>query len=300
MFLAASCQTKPTSAPQDPTIQMPSSSNAQVPAGVPETVNVPQFVGQRAPRVGLIFGPGGAKTLAQIGVLQEIEKNKLPVVAVAGLEWGALVGGLFALSGQIHEMDWKVSQLPKATFADKGLFSKKMNPAANKDYDLFLGKVFTDTRIEQTKIPFACPYLRAPSGRVSLATKGSLKNSMRGCWYFPPMFQHSDVLAAPFALQESVQFLKSAGAELIVLVNVLDNVDKKQFADWDDTDGVWLAWSAAMQSLKNAKSSGVHEVISIDTSSFKMTDTDQRLRLIQLGKQSATSQLEQINKKYDF
>lgn len=300
LLLAVSCQTKPTSAPHDPIIQMPQGSSIPFPEASAESVNVPQFVGQRAPRIGLIFGPGGAKTLAQIGVLQEIEKNKLPITAVAGLEWGALVGGLYAHNGQIHEMDWKISQLPKSTFSDKGLFSKKMKPAASKDYDLFLGKVFTDSRIEQTKIPFACTYLRAPSGRVSLATKGSLKNSMRGCWYFPPMFSYSDVLAAPFALQEAVQFLKSSGAELIVLINVLDSVDKKQFADWDDTNGIWLAWAASLQSLKNAKTMGVHEVINVETSAYKITDIEQRLRLIQLGRQSSASPLKQIIEKYNF
>lgn len=299
--ILVSCQSKPVSAPHDPVIQMPQSSTSTSPVVTStEAVNVPQFVGQRAPRVGLIFGPGGAKTLAQIGVLQEIEKNKLPVAAVAGLEWGALVAGLYAHNGQIHEMDWKISQLPKTNFSDKGLFSKKMKPAASRDFDLFLGKVFSESRIEQTKIPFACSYLRAPSGRVSLATKGSLKNSMRGCWYFPPMFPVSDVLAAPFAIQEAVQFLKASGAELIVLINVLDSVDKKQFADWDDSNGVWLSWSATLQNLKHAKSMGVHEVINIETSSYKMSDTEQRLRLIQLGRQSSTQSLKQIVEKYDF
>jgi NTE family protein len=279
---------------------MPQNVAGPMPEASKESVNVPQFVSQRAPRVGLIFGPGGAKTLAQIGVLQEIEKNKLPVVAVAGMEWGALVGGLYALNGQLHEMDWKLSQLPKSNLSDKGLFSKKMKPTSSKEFDLFLGKVFTTSRIEQSKIPFACTYLRASSGKVSLATKGSLKNSMRGCWYFPPMFNYSDVLAAPFALHEAVQFLKSSGAELIILINVLDSMDKNQFSDWEDPNGIWLAWTASVQNLKNARMMGVHEVISIDTSSFKMTDAEQRLRLIQLGKQSAGNSLKNILDKYDF
>jgi len=37
-----------------------------------ENVSVPDFVGKRAPHVGLILGPGGAKSWAHIGVLQEL------------------------------------------------------------------------------------------------------------------------------------------------------------------------------------------------------------------------------------
>lgn len=107
-------------------------------------------------------------------------------------------------------------------------------------------------------------------------------------------------MAAPFAVHEAVGFLKSQGAELIVLINVLDSADKKQFADWADSDWNWLAWLPVLNSLRNAKAAGVHEVITIDTSTYSMSDLGQRLRLIQLGKQGAASSLEQIIKKYDF
>lgn len=301
-FLLISCQSKPAMAPQDPTIQLPTKSGDTSVGGssAEESVNVPQFVGDRAPRVGLIFGPGGAKTVAQIGVLQELEKNKIPVTAVVGMEWGAVVGALFAMNGQSHEADWKISQLPKFSFSSKNPFSQKMRPADKKEFDSFLQKVFLSARIDQSKIPFACPSLRAPSGRVAMISKGATKTMLRSCWHYPPVFDISDSMAAPFAIHEAVSFLKSQGAELIVLINVLDSADKKQFADWADSDWNWLAWLPVLNSLKNAKAAGVHEVITIDTSTYSMSDLGQRLRLIQLGKQGAASSLEQIVKKYDF
>jgi hypothetical protein len=250
--------------------------------------------------VGLIFGPGGAKTMAQIGVLQELEKYKIPVVATSGLEWGAVIAGLYALNGQGHEVDWKISQLPKAHFSSKNLFSKKMQATEKKDFDVYLQKVFANTKLESTKIPFGCPYLKNPAGRVAMVTKGMAKSVLRACWYYPPIFSVEDNLAAPFALAEAVEFVKSQGAELVLLINVLDSVDKKQFVSWSEEQWNWLAWSPVLNTLKNARMLGVHEVLSVDTSTYSMSDMNQRLRLIQLGRQGTAGSIEKIIQKYDF
>lgn len=299
LFLFA-CQNKPTLAPDNPNIVMPQKGPETTTSTQDQSVKVPDFVGQRAPRVGLIFGPGGVKALAEIGALQEFEKNKIPVAAVVGLEWGALVGALYAMNGQSHEVDWKISQLPKLTPSTQSLFSQKMKSVESKDLDKYLQKVFNDTRLDQTKLPMGCPFVRDSSGKIAIAAKGTVKNSISACWRHSPLFSAREQSAAPFALLESVQFLRNNGAELIVLVNVLEGTDKKQFSEWGDADWIWLSWLPVLNSLKNAQSFGVHEVISIDTSAYKMYDLDQRLRLIQLGKQSAAGKINQLMQKYDF
>ncbi len=300
-FLLFGCQTGPVMAPQDPVIQMPNKGpeSSSQPSGGAQ-VHVPQFVGERAPKVGVILGPGGAKAIAQIGVLQELEKNKIEIAAVAGLEWGALIGALYAMNGQSHEVDWKVSQLPKFSFSSKNLFSQKMRATDEKEFNAYLQKVFSDVRFEQSKVPFACPYIRGPAGRVSMATKGSARVNLRACWQYPPIFPMSDSMAAPFAVAEAVEFVRSQGAELILFINVLESADKKQFADWDESEWNWLAWSPVLNAIKNARVMGVHEMITIDTSTYKMSDLGQRLRLIQLGKQGTAASIQQIQNKYNF
>ena len=302
LFLSVTlgCQTRHRTAPTNPQIAAPSKLGEVVNQPQQETVQLPDFVGQRAPRVGLIFGPGGAKTFAHIGVLQELEKYKIPVVAVTGLEWGSLVGAIYSLNGQSHEVDWKMSQLPKASFSSKNLFSKKMRAATTKEYDQYLDKVFSNTKIESAKVPFACPYIRGGSGRVGLVTKGSASSTLRSCWYYPPIFDFKETMAAPFSIYEAAAFLRQSGAELIVLINVLESVDKKNFSDWSEEDWGWFSWVPVQSALTNAKYAGVHEVITVDTSSYDMFDVSQRLRLIQVGKQGAGGAIDRIVKKYDF
>ena len=51
---------------------------------------------QERPRVGLVLGGGGARGAAHIGVLEVLERLRVPVDCVAGTSMGALVAGAWA------------------------------------------------------------------------------------------------------------------------------------------------------------------------------------------------------------
>lgn len=274
-----------------PTSQIPSSS---------DVVNVPGFVSVKAPRVGIIFGPGGAKTLAQIGALQELERQKIPVVASVGLEWGALIGALYSLNGQSQEVDWQISKLPKVSFSATNIFSKKMQATKTASYSTYLNSAFKSERLESTKLPFACTYIKNDGANSAILSKGVIRNVLKSCWQYPPLFSVSESKAAPYALGDAVSYLRKNGAELIVLINVLESPSQKDFNNWDDPTWQWFSWVPVSVALKSAQSFGVNETITLDTSAFSLTDFDQRLRLIQVGKQGAASQIDQLIKKYDF
>src|ERR1700691_5199496 len=62
-------------------------------------------------KVAVILGPGGAKALAHVGVLAAFQQQRIPVQKVIGLEWGALVGALYASKGQVHDVEWKLYKM---------------------------------------------------------------------------------------------------------------------------------------------------------------------------------------------
>jgi len=77
-------------------------------ADSPETKQV------RRPKIGVVFGGGGAKGAAHIGVLKVLEEQKIPVDYIAGTSMGAIVGALYAsglsageLEKVITAIDWK-------------------------------------------------------------------------------------------------------------------------------------------------------------------------------------------------
>ena len=66
------------------------------------------------PKIGVVFGGGGAKGAAHIGVLKVLEEQKIPVDYIAGTSMGAIVGALYAsgltaseLEKVITAVDWK-------------------------------------------------------------------------------------------------------------------------------------------------------------------------------------------------
>ena len=56
-------------------------------------------------KVGLVFGGGGAKGAAEVGVLKVIEEAGIPIDYVAGTSIGAVVGGLYAAGYSAAELD---------------------------------------------------------------------------------------------------------------------------------------------------------------------------------------------------
>ena len=55
-----------------------------------------ETAGDKRPRVALVLSGGGARGLAHVGVLQILERNRIPVDCVVGTSMGALVGGAYA------------------------------------------------------------------------------------------------------------------------------------------------------------------------------------------------------------
>lgn len=49
-----------------------------------------------SPRIGLVLGGGGARGAAHIGVLKVLERERVPIHAIAGTSMGAIVGSMYA------------------------------------------------------------------------------------------------------------------------------------------------------------------------------------------------------------
>ena len=64
-------------------------------------------------RIGLVLGGGGARGAAHIGVLKVLERERIPVHAIAGTSVGSIIGGMYAagyspdeIEATIRSIDW--------------------------------------------------------------------------------------------------------------------------------------------------------------------------------------------------
>lgn len=61
--------------------------------------------GKTRPKVGLVLGGGGAKGAAAIGILKELEREKIPVDYIAGTSIGAIIGGLYTQGYRADDLE---------------------------------------------------------------------------------------------------------------------------------------------------------------------------------------------------
>ena len=54
------------------------------------------FAQENQPKIGLVLSGGGAKGLAHIGILKEIDRAGLQIDYIGGTSIGAIIGGFYA------------------------------------------------------------------------------------------------------------------------------------------------------------------------------------------------------------
>lgn len=62
-------------------------------------------------RIGLVLGGGGARGAAHIGVLKVLERERIPIHAIAGTSVGAIIGGLYASGHSPEEIEQFVTSI---------------------------------------------------------------------------------------------------------------------------------------------------------------------------------------------
>jgi NTE family protein len=234
----------------------------------PETSVVKMPVAQEPIRLGIILGPGGSKTFAQIGFLKELQIRKIPVNSIFGLEWGSLVGASYAANASAHDAEWQLSKLK-----DGG--TNWLGNSTSKIKDV-LGplKAFLESyRAESLKVPFACSSLNLKKSQVYVMARGRMDQLLPYCLPYPPYFAaYERNIAGPREIQQAVDFLKQKGANYIILVNVLAGMSQDEPINWLE-----LAYDM------KRKWPGVNERLDIVISGKSISDFKSRQELIQLG-----------------
>ena len=75
---------------------------------------------QQRPCVALVLGGGGARGGAHLGVIEQLERQQIPIDLVVGTSIGAFIGGLYASGHSAAQIEKKLQQTPWAAgFRDR-------------------------------------------------------------------------------------------------------------------------------------------------------------------------------------
>jgi NTE family protein len=139
------------------------------------------------PRIGLALGGGFARGIAHVGVLRELEKNKIPISVVTGVSSGSIVAAAVASGATSDEIEqvalsMKFRDIARWTLSPLGL-------AGSDRMITFLTRLLKANRFEDLRIPLGIVATDLNTGRpVTFHDKGDVVMPIRASCAYPGLF----------------------------------------------------------------------------------------------------------------
>ncbi len=139
-------------------------------------------------KVRLVLGSGGARGMAHIGVIEELENAGFQIVEVVGCSMGAVVGGIYCAGYLTDYKHWliKLTKLDVFRLLDFTLSSQGFVKGERvfKAIEEFIG----DHQIEDFKIPFTAVAADITNEKEVHYQSGSLFKALRSSIAIPTVF----------------------------------------------------------------------------------------------------------------
>ena len=139
--------------------------------------------------VALVLSSGGARGLAHIGAIEELESNGYHISSIAGCSMGALIGGVYA-AGKLNEFREWMKTIDRKKMISLTDFSFSLNHLAkgNRIIEAIMEFV-PDTPIEDLPIPYCAVATDLKAGKEVIFNKGSLFEAIRASISLPSFYE---------------------------------------------------------------------------------------------------------------
>jgi len=138
--------------------------------------------------VTLILSGGGARGLAHIGVIEELESRGYVINSIAGTSMGALVGGVYA-AGKLNEFKEWMCTLDKQGIFRLIDFSFTSQGLIKGDRILKTMKKFVpDARIEELPVKYTATAFDIAQNKEIVFSEGNLYHAIRASISIPTIF----------------------------------------------------------------------------------------------------------------
>lgn len=289
--------------------------------------------GGRRPVVGLVLSGGGALGATHIGVLKVLEELKVPVDIVTGTSMGSIVGGLYALGLDAHELESLVSSIDWGqTFKDNPPRSSLPSRRKQEDYgfllDLKLGikdgslqlpagiiqgqrltlmlrdlttRAHSVTNFDKLPIRYRAVAADLETGKAVVLKGGNLATAMRASMsvpgFFPPVEIDGKLLVdGGVANNLPVDVARAMGAEVLIVVDIPTVLKKRDRLKTSvDIAGQMLSVLIQQNSLGQIASLGPRDIlIQPDLGERSSADFDKIQEMIPPGEVAARKRTAQL------
>ena len=139
--------------------------------------------------VALVLSSGGARGLAHIGAIEELEAQGYRITSVAGCSMGALIGGVYA-AGKLEEFREWMKTIDRKKMLELTDFSFSFNHIAKGTRIIEAIMEFVpDVLIEDLPMPYCAVATDWKSGSEVVFSKGSLFEAIRASISLPAFYE---------------------------------------------------------------------------------------------------------------
>ncbi len=184
-------------------------------------------------KIGLALGGGAARGMAQIGVLEVLEREGIPIDMIAGTSAGAAIGALFAQgksARQIRELATEIGWVQFFSLVDLAL--PKSGFIEGAKIKELLKSVIGDIDFSDLSIPMACVATDIESGEEVVINQGPVLEGVRASISVPVIFtavKREDRYLVDGGLVNPVPVstVREMGADFVIAVNVVPPMGAK-------------------------------------------------------------------------
>lgn len=189
-----------------------------------EIVNSQQTLSQMA-KVHLVLGSGGARGMAHIGVIEELEKEGHEIVEVIGCSMGAVVGGIYCAGHLQKYKDWLLTLTRSSVF---GLMDFTLTRQGFVKGEKVFSTILDMTgpqNIEELPIPFTAVATNMTTMEEVHISKGNLFQALRSSISIPgiftPVYEGTNVIVDGGVLNPlPIDLVNKQEDNIIVAVNI--------------------------------------------------------------------------------
>ncbi len=303
----------------------------KLPFGLTERIPKPM------PSVALALSGGGARGLAQIGILKAIQEAKIPVSLIVGTSMGSIVGGLYSAGYSINQLDsiavntnWdnllasdretnrRELFVDQKISEDKAIFSLRLKglsivlpTSLNNGEKLsnylniltFQAPIHVDSSFDELRKNFRAVCTNLVNGEPVVIGSGSLSQAMRASssvsFFVSPVKMDSLTLVdGGLVANIPVKIAKNLGGQYIIAINTTSALHSK--------GELSLPWEIAdqvvsipMQKLNESELKLANAVITPKINNYKINDFVHIKTLILRGYQAALPEMNKIKSQID-
>ena len=139
--------------------------------------------------VALVLSSGGARGLAHIGAIEELEAEGYHITSIAGCSMGALIGGVYA-AGKLKEFREWMKTIDRKKMLELTDFSLSLNHFVKGTRIIEAIMEFVpDVLIEELPIPYCAVATDWKAGREVVFREGSLFEAIRASISLPAFYE---------------------------------------------------------------------------------------------------------------